>query len=270
MERASTVLFAHEAAVTLYRADAGGNPVTAEPLWLGGCAEGVELAGRLVTDRFAETGAAYAKTYHLDETHDLRFDRLWVLRSDGADAELWRGQELVLDVAWTDLEPKVAARALWHRRRYLGVRAVGQELRSEGIYEFRVGQSFTAERFTETHGLGVEPTGAASQFVFFLSESPVSAGAWLMGAWAFAAPARLRTVLVQAALAGTGDAAFGLLADGADSGVRVVLPAGEARAAAALEFPVAAGARLRWRCLTAPDDPAAAPAGVSLTAGVAF
>lgn len=197
LRHASTVLCAHEASVSMYAVDAAGLPVVGDPLWPGGCAQRIALRSSLATDRFAATGASHAKTYHLDEMHEVRFDRLWVLRDTGEDFSLRRGQELVLDIQWQDAEPKAPPSVLWHRCVFRGAKSLSHDRASEGLDEFGASQVFTAERVETSYGIGMVPAAATHQMLY-LREDSASEGAWLTGAWAWRVPCALTSVLLQA------------------------------------------------------------------------
>ncbi len=137
---AEQVFTVSAAVINLYLID-GAGAVVSTPVWIGACAEGLKLLYRFDIVKSRPTGVPYPKVHHVNEEHEIRIDRLWVI--DGQDFEMERNQRYVMQILWED--PNGAAGT--HTRTYYGVTNNSADLNSEGHFELRHDQVFNAEYY---------------------------------------------------------------------------------------------------------------------------
>jgi hypothetical protein len=146
-----------DATVNLYPAGPDGRTVTGSALWIGACAETLTLSSRLEGVRFAATGARHASMHHLDEQHEIRINRLWVLRRhDLHDYKLERNQRYVMEIVWREItrSPVTGLVTLdeWYRNTYYGVTARSFDRASNSVMEFMADQVWDAEYYETASG----------------------------------------------------------------------------------------------------------------------
>lgn len=145
-----------EATLTVWLADTNGDP-TGDALFTGAPVHGVQMAASYTEVLSACSGRSYRQTRHVDEEHTIALDRTWVLRAnDAAQSVLSRGVTYVLALTWAVAGPDAPTVRWTNTRTYYGVTWQGGSWRSEGFHAFGTGQSFRAQRFTET-GAAVSP-----------------------------------------------------------------------------------------------------------------
>ena len=190
----SVPYFLYEAVLSLYPEGPQGGAVMGTPLWWGAVANGLSLSTDLEGVRLMSSGAPYAKTHHVDESHSIEVERTWVIRKTaGVDFVPQRNQRYVLELVWE-------SQGFWYRRMYFGVTGEGVRWESSRALQFGNRQVYRAESFTQVGGPassrdqiftpmrcpaygGVSATGSGGNVVgvgttvgFFLEDSLVVAG----------------------------------------------------------------------------------------------
>lgn len=260
MLRDSLPLLLREAVISLYPADAQGNPIISAPVWAGVCANGLRLGLRWNETLSFSSGDRYKTAHHEDEEHAIEIDRTWIIRtaSPGEASGPERNGRYVLEIVWNDLLQKI-----WHKRVYFGVTGRSSDLNSDGPRAHGNPQVFRAQYFTATGGTGaagvytaVTPD-AGEQLSGFFGEDPILAGTYLLGHYRWSEARRL-TAARWACWSPQADTVLGLEVNGVLTGVTLTLPAGtantDAQGSATFSVAVAAGADVRWKVVSGPDS----------------
>lgn len=157
-----------EAVVSLYVADAVGEPDLTQPVWLGGCVEGGRIESTISTRQRHPTGAPHSKPVQGPEAHTLEFQRVWVTSRTGQNWHPARGR-YVMDLTWRETNTRD-----WFRDRFYNVALPSGNWSAQGLYQFGVSQVFTASRRLPLAGNGLLP-----------SENPFLDAWWLDGSEVF-------------------------------------------------------------------------------------
>lgn len=145
MRQYLTPLLLLDAAVSLFYANAAGDPLDANPLWFGAQAHQLVLTGSYETTQMAATGAANPRMYQGNEQFAVSMDKVWALQNSVLRTfRPERNQRFVLQIAWHD---KRLNRGV--QRIYYGVMFNGDTLSSQGTGSFISNVNVTAERMTE-------------------------------------------------------------------------------------------------------------------------
>ncbi len=142
-----------EAIISIFPVDANGNPMVNAPIWLGECVTGLRIADTLKEVADYPTGAPYGKVHHVDESHEISIQKLWLVDipmenptpsgdigvdvlpsgqsrlNNGNDYRLQPDQEYVMSIVWQDKENP----SQWYWRVYYGVTDCSFELSGNGI-----------------------------------------------------------------------------------------------------------------------------------------
>lgn len=257
--KTGTPFFLSEAQITLYQSDATGEKLTsANPVWAGLLATGLILRDVLEERPMFSSGDRFVRRHQMDAGHEIEIARVWSVRwSTGRAFELRRNHRYVMEIVWYD-------RRRWYRRTYYGVTCSESVKHSEGTNHFRERQRFAAERMAPEGGDGHPQVAAPSagsggeQAVLFVKETPLIAGeylsgiyAWTTTAWGVRATAHGKAPQVAAVV-------LGLEIDGALSGFTLTLATGAPETAVDDEVDlgdveIPATALVRWKVLQAPE-----------------
>lgn len=138
-----------EATLTLYLADAAGEPRRDQSVFMGACEEALELPYGYDPIILLPTGSLYPKRFHRRRALEVVVRRLWTLPgATMADFAPGLNTRYVLEILWQDSRHQA-----WHRRTYYGVTADEWNLKSDGINQFMGDQLFHAERMISAGGV---------------------------------------------------------------------------------------------------------------------
>lgn len=163
-----------ECEMVVYRADEAGAP-TGEIEYLGGCENKLEIEQGYAEERAERSGDGYARNQHLEETHVIQLENLWLTRYRKESGEefydsprIGRAQRFVVVMLWTDEESGV-----WHKRSYYGVQINPLNFNSSQEY-FSQTATMRASYYVPDHGRRPEeptlqPTSLA--FVRYVTSS---------------------------------------------------------------------------------------------------
>ena len=130
----------------MYLADAAGNASSTD-VWMGGCLEDLTPEATFESVRMAAHGDPYGRDYHVDESHVIAIQNLWVLEARQlVMPSIRRNQQYVMVIRWLD-----EATEAWCKRTYYGVTGMFQGLSvvEETFYE---NLKFGARRMEEFAG----------------------------------------------------------------------------------------------------------------------
>lgn len=262
--RTIPLILAH-ATLTLYHADAAGNPILSEPVWMGARVEELELLQEIEELETTPSGAIHPEFTQGFESHEIRIGRIWVLssRPAGRDYQMSRGQFVMI------IFGEERSTGIWHKRTYYGVQARRYDLRSRGVMHFGADQSFRAKYLIPDHGInspsGSVAGGCTEQPILFIHEFPLLAPGYLIGVCQLPIKAQITTAKAIAFAGQTMPTVLTLEIDGTLSPHVLTLPAGEVNeevaASTTLNLTVDANTLLRWK---ATDGPNAAEDAVSM------
>lgn len=140
-----TPFIIQDAHVYLYTVDAADAPLLA--VYLGGCAETIQLEQTLVPRRLEYHGLRYAREKHDDEEHLIEIKNVWLHDRSTATPRMPAGHarnvRYALVIIWEDDEAGV-----WTKRTYYGATARGQRI-EDSTYE---SLKFRAESLIESAG----------------------------------------------------------------------------------------------------------------------
>lgn len=128
-----------------------------ESVWMGGEAEKAVCQRGFKERLLYQDGDSFGKTFHEDETHEVKLENLWLLDLGTVRVpEIGRNVPMVLVIVWYDREVMA-----WAKRTYFGVTASNQELVGEigrsgsgdGMQTLR----FRAERMVAKAGYASAP-----------------------------------------------------------------------------------------------------------------
>lgn len=272
MKEVSLVL-AH-ATLSLYHADANGNPILSSPIWMGARTEEVELNQSIEEIPSTPSGALHVETEHGFEHHEIRISRMWVLPTKaserGLDYAMPRGPRHVLVVYGED-----RATGIWHKRTYYGVSAQIYNLRSLGVLNFGANQSFRAQYFlsdgggADSSGQPISTTSICEFPVGFTHEPPLVINEYLIGVYQFPFRTKIKLAKAIAFASQTAATIVTLEVAGVLSAHSLTLPAGavnqEVSASATLNLVVEPNQALRWKCTSGPGNPPDACSMAGLT-----
>lgn len=268
-----------EAKISLFVADAAGQPILTKPVWVGARAENVELNAEITDVDATPSGAAYDQYAQLSEGHEISIERIWVLplganAGPGAaaltDFDLARGR-FVMQVFWLDRKTR-----LWHQRTYYGVQAKRYGLRSNGILHFGSSQVFRAQYFTRSSGTSSStgaltplPAGGVEHALLFTHDDPLIEGDYFTGFYQFSKQLTVGFTKAICAKPSVGtDTTIALEVNGAVTAHELTLPQytapGEVSDSETLNVIVPAGQSLRWKVMSAPGSTWAEYAGVTM------
>lgn len=250
--------FLSEAVITLYPAAADGSSLTGSAVWSGALANQLRVRSALDELKIMGSGESFATAHHIDEEHVVEIERSWILRRASlADFFPARNQQYVLEVVWSDS-------GVWYKRTFFGVTGRVVEHGSLGTNQFRVNQTFRAQRFAETNGTTgspiYTPTPQPDQQAGFFREDPFLNGTYLLGNYRWAQSVALNSVLVIGS-AGQGAATvLTLEVGGVLTAVTVTIPAGAANTPVQVSaglggYLVPAGQSVRWQITSGPALP---------------
>lgn len=255
-----------EGVLTLYLADALGNPV--QEVWMGARVEGLEASGNIEEIESTPSGAAYDEFEQLGESHEIRIDRIWVVRAgDRADFRAQRGRYAMVIYH----EDRVTG--VWQRRTYYFVTTKQLNLKSNGLMEYAENQSFRARYFigedgrlaegaASTPGYAPESGGSVSSVVeqplLFTHGGVMIAPDYFAGFYRFASSAvRVTWAKVMARAPQTTATVITLEVNGILSSVTLTIPVGavnvEVSASGSFSLDVPAGSDLRWKIVSGPS-----------------
>jgi len=253
----------HEAALSLYLASPDGSTPYAE-VFIGACAEGINLSSRLEEFRVAATGAEFQRTHHVDEEHFIEVRHVWVLSATAPEVfQPVRNQRYLAELVWRDRKLS----GLWMRRRYFDVTFMDDRHSSgdaSGAAAFEHGLRMRATRFqtstqAATGGAApVLPVTAAEGGVLaaFFREEELAADDYLLGHYAFTEAVTLSRIEARGLASQTDPTVLELEEEGVLSGVQITLPAGslgeEVSASLTPARAIPATTELRWKVVSAP------------------
>jgi hypothetical protein len=134
-----------DATISLYVADENGDANLDLPVWLGACAEGLNLDRTFEKVESTQTGNDVRQFETNGQLHDIKIERIWMANGDPfRPFQPVRGQRLVLNICWED-----AVTAQSYQRTYYGVQAQEDSVASQGIMQSIESQHFWAERMVE-------------------------------------------------------------------------------------------------------------------------
>lgn len=272
----SLPLILAEGTLSLFVADASGQPILTQPVWFGARAEGLELSAEIAEIEATPSGAVYDQFAQLSELHEISIERIWVLpigpeSGPGAvkmvDYDLRRGQ-YVMQVFGID--PKTG---LWHQRTYYGVQAKRYGLKSNGVTYFGANQAFRAKSFTTSHGTSstdgtivpVEETGPEFPLLF-THDDPLVNGDYFIGCYQFSVGVTVGFTKAIGQAGPGGDTIMTLELGGTLGAQTLTLPSGSGEVSDSATFNVAvpANTTIRWKITTAPGSAQAEYAGITM------
>lgn len=252
--------FLREAAIALYPQNSSGEALTDQAIWTGALVNGLRIRRDFEELRIAPTGAAYKKTFHVDEEHLLELERVWFIRkTDLADYEPRRNQEYVLEIVWYD-------GAYWLKRTYYGVTAMGDELVSFGTNQFGNPQRLRAQRFVQAGGKGdpsvytpINPATGDEQSVAFFRENLMVAGEYMLGHYRWPMQVKIKSAKVIAWAPQVTATVVELEVNGSLTGHQLTIPVGTANTEVSAEltlsnYYVTSGQSVRWKIVSGPVD----------------
>jgi hypothetical protein len=274
MQRDQFPLLLREAVISLYPADATGNPITTAPVWCGTVANGLKLGLTWMESLSFSSGDYYKTAHHDDEAHVIDIERTWIIRSatPGEAVGPQRNGRYVLEIVWNDVRERI-----WYKRLYYGVTARSSDLNSDGARAHSNPQSFRAQYFVASGGEGVVDVftpivpAVNEQLVGFFGEDPMLTGVYLLGHYRWATAKRI-TGARWACWSPEVETVLGLEIGGALTGDTLTLPAGvantDATGSSTFSRAVPAASEVRWKVLSGPDIEAAVwHLGVVLSVG---
>lgn len=146
-----------KATIALYPAEESGAPRLGEPVWIGGCAEGLRITERWLKSERQPTGRAHPRHRPLVAQYAIAIERLWVLPQPGLGDVAFERGDYVLDVVWEDPDTDT-----WHREAYFGVTIDERSRESRESAEFREDQQFLADYYYAEGGSGTPAALAAT------------------------------------------------------------------------------------------------------------
>lgn len=252
-------LLLREAVISLYPADASGEPIIAAPLWCGTVANSLRLGLTWQEGLSYSSGDYYKTAHHEDESHAIEIDRTWIIRSasPGENVGPERNGRYVMEIVWNDVRERI-----WYKRVYYGVTGRSSDLNSDGARQHNNPQTFRAERFTRAGGAGVADvftpitTTGSEQLAGFFGEYPLLTGVYLLGHYRWSSTKRI-TAARWACWSPQATTTLGLEVDGILTGDTITIPSGtantDARGSVTLNRTVNAGSEVRWKVLSGPD-----------------
>jgi hypothetical protein len=261
------------ATMTLYKADAAGNPILEQAVWIGARTEGLEVDGEIAMVESTPSGAAYLEREQLGEAHQIRLDRIWAVNpagaGDGRDFVLARGK-YVMVVYWEH-----GRSGQYQNRTYYWVTAEQVSLRSNGQTFFGQRQVFGARYYIDGNGvipkgqgsgtIPVTPANGDSTGTSLGNETPclfthlgvAKAGDYFLGTYQFSDRAvQVSWVKAIGKASQTTNTVLGLEKNGVMTGLTLTLVAGtagsEASASATPALNLLAGDVLRWKVVSGP------------------
>ena len=271
--RTVTVLLG-ECRTTLYRADAAGNPILEEAVWVGAKTEGMSLGGRILMVTSTPSGAEYEEEEQLGEGWTLEMERIWAINPGGVgagrDFELKRGK-YVLVVYWESQRHRY-----WQKRTYYWVTAQEVGMRSVGESQTHFGQNqkfgarfYTSESGRLAEGAAGNPTTPGSgdgtgtsdsgeQALLFTHLGVMKVGGYFLGQYQFTGAVEVTRAKVYAKASQTTATVVGLEKNGVMTSLTLSLGTGAAGSevsAGGVVSPVLsieAGALLRVKVVSGP------------------
>lgn len=252
--------FLSEAQISLYRADANGNPSTGK-LWIGGFVNELETLMDFDEVLMSSSGDNYSTAHHVDENHVLNLKQTWIIFMPTVqDWKPARNQPYVLQLVWT-------INGVWLRRTYYGVTWRSLKLDSQSTNQFLVGQVLRAQRYVDDTGVlsgGTQPTSNVPspapgqvQVINFLRETALITGSYLLGFYVWTSAVNLVSATVVANAPQVQPVVLGLEVAGILTGQTITIPVGTANtqveATVNLTGAVLAGQMARWKVLSGPD-----------------
>lgn len=124
-----------ETDMVVYRADANGR-ATGEVVFLGGCENRMDIEQGYAEERADRSGDPHSRNQHLEETHVIQLENLWLsrYRNEGGEERfdvpaVGRDARFVVVMVWEDEQS-----GIWHKRTYFGVQI--NPLRFDSSQEF--------------------------------------------------------------------------------------------------------------------------------------
>jgi hypothetical protein len=243
-----------QATLTLYAADALGNPLLDAPVWMGSRIEGVELQHQFGEVESTPTGASFPEHELLGEYHEIRIERIWAVPLDTfRDYQLTR-QGCVMVIAWRDEES-----GTWQRRTYYGVKGRAYNFKSTDWKRMALltDQMFRARSMVSEGGMTgsdgeelPEATTVREQALAYTFDDAIAPGDYLLDVYQFRAPVRIDDAVVIGRCDG-GGVTLQLELNGVLQAETLVLPAaaGEQTAQATFDRLVPANTALRWQAV---------------------
>lgn len=141
----------HAAVISLYATTPDGLDVVGDPIFVGACAENLDMTSSLDVKRIWPTGDQYASRKHVGETHQIKIGRIWLTDTEveGKEFQLVRNMNYILLIQW--YEPNAGGPVEEDddivTRTYYGVTVASADTKSNGIHEFMQDQVFDAQYY---------------------------------------------------------------------------------------------------------------------------
>lgn len=132
------------AVISLYRSNAAGDGKVGGALYLGANAAGLRLVYSFDEVDSWPSGEPYAITHHVNESHEISIERVWLV--NGEEFVMERNALYVLEITWKWHYDEAQTRT----RTYYGVTNRSANLDSQSVHEFMQPQVFRARWFETT------------------------------------------------------------------------------------------------------------------------
>lgn len=182
-----------QATLTLYVADANGDPLLSAPVWMGSRAEGIELDDQYNEVESTPTCASYPEHEMMGEYHEIRIERIWAIPVDTFRDYLLTRQGYVMVIEWRD-----EVTGTWQRRTYYGVKGRTYNFKSTDWrrQHLLTNQAFRARSMTTEGGmtgddgeeLPVTAAEPAEQALAFAFDDAIASGDYLLDIYQFGNP----------------------------------------------------------------------------------
>lgn len=142
-----------EATLTLYPANAIGEPMLDQPLWMGTPAHDLSVRDRWIKVQTRPSGSKFPRNRPLVPQFEISIGRLWALPLSQLAGFIPDRGRYVLDIVWREEDTDD-----WHREVFYGVTISERDRAArDRDGEFTENQVFDAEYFVGTNGVGTPP-----------------------------------------------------------------------------------------------------------------
>src|SRR5690242_3117768 len=127
---AEQVFVLNKAELSLFHSNAQGDAADGDALFIGACAAGLKIGYRFDEVETRPSGVPYPNTHHVNESHSIEIERIWIV--NGEEFQMERNRNYILKIKWVDPDDG----SKYFQRSYYGVKNQSADMGSQDVQEF--------------------------------------------------------------------------------------------------------------------------------------